>query len=80
MKSIQISLDISPLFFHLVSKLVQAPVITYDEIFQALVAEGDFLLPKPFLDPTPPPPMYSLFGFSRVWQTEETSLRPVISI
>jgi hypothetical protein len=30
-KGIQISLDISPLFFHLASKLVQALVITYDK-------------------------------------------------
>jgi hypothetical protein len=42
--------DISPLFFHIVLKLVQALVITYDEIFQALVAEEDVQLPKPFLD------------------------------
>jgi hypothetical protein len=50
----QISLDISPLFFHIVSKLVQALVISYSEIFQALVVEGDILLPRPFLDPVPP--------------------------
>jgi hypothetical protein len=49
------SLDISPLFFHIVSKLVQALFITYDEIFQALAAERDVLLPKPFLYLTPPP-------------------------
>jgi hypothetical protein len=48
-KSIQISLDISPLFFHITSKLVQALVITHDEIFPALAAR-DVLLPKPFLD------------------------------
>jgi hypothetical protein len=56
-KSIWISSDISPLFFHIVSKLVQAPVITYDETFQVLLVEGDFLLLKPFL--TPPHPPYS---------------------
>jgi hypothetical protein len=44
MKSKWISLDISPLFFYIVSKLVQAPVITYDK------TEDDVLLPKPFLD------------------------------
>jgi hypothetical protein len=44
--SIRISLDISPLFFHTVSKLVQALVMTYDEIFQALAVEGEVLLPK----------------------------------
>jgi hypothetical protein len=49
-KSTPTSLDISPLFFHVVSKLVQALVITYYEIFQALAIEGDVLLPKPFLD------------------------------
>jgi hypothetical protein len=53
-KSIWMSSNISPLFFHIVSKLVQAPVITYDGIFQALVVQGDVLLLKPFLDPTPP--------------------------
>jgi hypothetical protein len=42
------SLDNSPLFLHIVSKLVQA-LVTYDEIFQALAVEGD-LLQKPFLD------------------------------
>jgi hypothetical protein len=47
------SLDISPLFFHIVSKLVQELVITCDEIFQALAAEGDVLHTKPFLDPPP---------------------------
>jgi hypothetical protein len=54
-KSTQISLNISPLFFHVIHKPLQALVITYDEIFQAL-AVGDVLLPKPFLDPTPPYP------------------------
>jgi hypothetical protein len=44
-KSIQICLDISPLFFHIVPKRVQAPVIMH-EIFQAPVVEGDALLPK----------------------------------
>jgi hypothetical protein len=37
----------SSLFFHIVSKLVQALVITYDKIFQALAVEGDVLLQKP---------------------------------
>jgi hypothetical protein len=53
-KSTQISLDISSLFFHIISKLVQALVITYNEIFQALAVEGYVLNAKPFLDPTPP--------------------------
>jgi hypothetical protein len=44
-------LDISPLFFHIVPKLIQALVIMYDEISQALAVEGDVLLPKPFPDP-----------------------------
>jgi hypothetical protein len=48
-KSRWISSDTSPLFFHVDPKFVQAPVITYDEIFQALAVEGDILL----LDPTP---------------------------
>jgi hypothetical protein len=52
-KSIWISLDISPLFFHIVFKLVQVHVITYDENIQALAVK-DVLLPDPFLDPTPP--------------------------
>jgi hypothetical protein len=55
-KSIHISLDISLLFIHTLSKHVQAHVITYDEIFQALNVEGDVLLLKPFLDTPPPPP------------------------
>jgi hypothetical protein len=49
-KSIWMSLDISPLFFHIVTKLIQALVIIYDEIFQAPVVEGDILFQKPFLD------------------------------
>jgi hypothetical protein len=52
-KSTPISLDISPLFSHIVSKLVQAFVIIYVGIFQALALQGDVLLPKPFLDPAP---------------------------
>jgi hypothetical protein len=53
-QSARISLDISPLFFYTISKLVQPLVIKYDEIFQALAVDGDVLLPKPFLGPTPP--------------------------
>jgi hypothetical protein len=49
-KSSWIYLDICPVFFHLVPRLVQAVVITYYEIFQVLAVEGDILLPKPFLD------------------------------
>jgi hypothetical protein len=45
-----ISLDISPLFFQTVSKLVQALVITCDKIFQTLAVKWDVLLPKTFLD------------------------------
>jgi hypothetical protein len=44
------SLDTGPLFYHTVPKLVQALVISYGEIFQPLVAEGDVLHTKPFLD------------------------------
>jgi hypothetical protein len=47
-------LDTNPLFFHVVSKLVQTRILTYDEIFQALVVDGDILLLKPFLDPSHP--------------------------
>jgi hypothetical protein len=49
-KSIRISLDISPPFSHIVSQLVQALVITYDETFQTLAVKGDVLLTKPVLD------------------------------
>jgi hypothetical protein len=49
-KSTQICLGIRPLFFHIFSKIVQALVITYYEIFQALAVEGDVLLLKPFLE------------------------------
>jgi hypothetical protein len=54
-KSKRICLDVSPLFFLIVSKLVQALVVRYYEIFQALVAEGHVRLLKPFLDSTPTP-------------------------
>jgi hypothetical protein len=53
-KSRRTSLDMILLFFCIVSKPVQALVITYDEIFQALAVEGDVLLPKPFLDSISP--------------------------
>jgi hypothetical protein len=49
-KSPWVCLDISHLFFHTGPKLVQALVITYDEIFQVLAIEGDVLLQKPSLD------------------------------
>jgi hypothetical protein len=49
-KSTWICLDISPLFFSIVPRVVQALVITCDELFQALVVEAGVLLPKPFLD------------------------------
>jgi hypothetical protein len=49
----RISLDISPLFFHILSKLVLALVLTYEETVQAVAVKGDVLLPKPFLDPSP---------------------------
>jgi hypothetical protein len=49
-KSRRICLVIGPLFFHIFPELVQALVITYSEIFQALAVEGDVLLPKSFLD------------------------------
>jgi hypothetical protein len=52
-KSTRISLHISPLFFNTVSKPVQALVVTYYEILQALATEGDVLLPKPILGPHP---------------------------
>jgi hypothetical protein len=38
------------LFFHTFPKLVQALVVTYDKIFQALAAKGDVLPVNPFLD------------------------------
>jgi hypothetical protein len=43
-------LDISPVFSHVVSKLVQAHVTTYNETFQTLAVKGDVLLLKPFPD------------------------------
>jgi hypothetical protein len=81
-KSARISLDVSPLFFHIISKLVQALVITYDETFQALAVEGGVLPPTPFLDPHPPTvePRLCPLGPSLVWETEETSPKPAISI
>jgi hypothetical protein len=80
-KSTWIALDISRLFFHIVSKLVQALVITCDEIFQALVTR-DVLFPKPFLDPTPPiaQPQLSPLGLSCAWQAGKTSPRLVTFI
>jgi hypothetical protein len=57
-KSIRTWLDISPLSFHIVSKLVQALVITYDNIFQALAVEADVLLQKSFMDLTSPHPTH----------------------
>jgi hypothetical protein len=33
-------------FFHTVTKIVQALVMKYNEILQALAVEGDVLLPK----------------------------------
>jgi hypothetical protein len=50
-KSTWICLDIRPLFFHTVPKLVQAFVTMYSEIFQALATEEDVLLLKPLLEP-----------------------------
>jgi hypothetical protein len=67
-------LDNNPLFFHIVSKIVQTLVITYDEIFQALAVEGDVLLPKPLLDCTVHPRLGPL-GLRRVWQTGKASPR-----
>jgi hypothetical protein len=49
-KNTRIYLDIIPLFYHMVSKLVQALVIIHYEIFQALAAGGNVLLPQSFLD------------------------------
>jgi hypothetical protein len=51
-KSTRVSLNISSVFFHTFSKLVQA-LVTHDEIFQVLAVEGDALFPKPFVEPTP---------------------------
>jgi hypothetical protein len=48
--SMRISLDIRPLFFHTLFKLVRVPVVIYVEIFQAVEVQGDGLLPKQFLD------------------------------
>jgi len=44
------SLVTSPLFFHIVTVLVQALNTEYDEIFQALVVKRDVLLSKPLLN------------------------------
>jgi hypothetical protein len=63
-------LDISPLFSHIVAKLIQTSVITYDEIFQALAVK-DVLLPKPFLG----------LGFDGVFRRKTpTSLTNVFSV
>jgi hypothetical protein len=77
-KSTLLSLDITPQFFHTVSKLVQALVITYDQIFQALAVKGDVLLPMPFLDPAPPTvqPGLALLGLFHVFGKLKTSPRP----
>jgi hypothetical protein len=75
-KSMWVSSDISSLLFHIVSKLVQALVIKYDEIFQALPVGGDILLPKPFLDPTPPTiqPQQNPLGLLCVWKKQKPLL------
>jgi hypothetical protein len=80
-KSIQISSNSSPLVFCTVSKTVQAPVVTYDDIFQALV-EGEVLLLEPLLDPITLTiqPQLGPLGLSRVRQSGKTSPRPTISI
>jgi hypothetical protein len=72
----------SPLFFHVVSKLVEGLFIIYNEIFQAVVVEEDVLLPKPFLDPTLPTaqPQLGPLGLLCVWQTDKPSLRLAVSI
>jgi hypothetical protein len=75
-------LDISPLFFYILSTLVQTPIIIYDEILQNLAVEGDITLLKPFMDPTPPTvqPRIGTLGHTRVWQNEKkTSPRPANS-
>jgi hypothetical protein len=66
----------------MVSKLVQALVITYDEIFQALAVEGDVLLLKQFLDPIPPTvqPRLGPLGLEVFDKQKKTSPRLVISI
>jgi hypothetical protein len=56
---------------------------TYNEIFQALAVEGDVLLPKPFMGPTPPtgqPQLSPLGLLPPVWKTEKAFPRLVISI
>jgi hypothetical protein len=47
-KSIWISLDISPVYFHIFSKLVQALVLIYSEIFPALAVERKVLFQSYF--------------------------------
>jgi hypothetical protein len=81
-KNTLIPLDISPPFFDIRSKRVQALFITYFKIFQALAVEGDVLLPKPFLDPTSPTPTAPTKSpwTSSFWQTEKTYPRLAISI
>jgi hypothetical protein len=81
-KSSRISLDVSFLFLHVVSVLVRAIFLTYDEIFQAVSGYEGVLLPKPFLDPTPPTAQLrlGLLGLPYVWQTEEASPRPALSL
>jgi hypothetical protein len=55
---------------------------THNEVFQALAAEGDVLLPKPFLDPTPPAvqPRFGLLHFHVFGKLKETSPTTAISI
>lgn len=81
-KSARISLDLSSLLFDTVSKLVQALILTYYEIFQALAVEGVALLPKPLLDTTAPTvrPRLGPLGLSCLWKTEKMSPRPAVSI
>jgi hypothetical protein len=43
-KSTWVSLDFSPLFFHILSKLVEARVTIYDEILQAQSVGGNVLV------------------------------------
>jgi hypothetical protein len=50
MNSMQICLDISLVFFHIIPKHAEAHVMTYDEVSQAPAVEGDILFLKRFLD------------------------------
>jgi hypothetical protein len=60
---------------------VQAPVIIYNEVFQALALEGDVLTWSHFWTPPNPPHSPDLTPLDfHIWESKKISLRPAISI